>query len=140
MECIAPVAVRVWRQCRTVGRRRLGKRVPAEKRACGLRGFKERTCGARPVLNICRAWPRWRCGHDKCTNDEQANLEPDGAGGTTTVGAVLRNRDGPVALPQTHGSAAPAVCPGVGRGGETAVASRTRVLPVAGYVVHNEEL
>src|SRR5258708_7290062 len=140
MECMAPVAVRVWRQCRTVGRRRFGKRAPAEKRACRQLIFKEKTFGARPVLNICTAWPRRRCGHDKCTNDEPANMESDGAGGTTAVGAVLRNRDGPVALPQTHDSAAPAICPGFGRGGQTAVASRTRVLPVTGHVVHNEEL
>ena len=67
-------------------------------------------------------------------------MEPDGAGGTTTVGAIWRNGDGPVALPQAHGSATPAVRPGLGRGGEAAIASGTRVLPVAGHVVHNEEL
>src|ERR1019366_904117 len=139
MECIAPVAVCVWQQCQTLGRRRPAKRAGA-KRARKEHSFKEKTFRARPGLNICRAWPRWRCGHDKCTNDEHTSMESDGAGGTAAIGAVWRNGDGTVALPQAHGGAAAAVCPGLGRGGEAAVAAGARVLPDAGHVVHDEKL
>jgi RNA polymerase sigma factor (sigma-70 family) len=67
--------------------------------------FREKTFKARPRLNICRAWLRWRCGYDKGTQDEHTSMEPDGTGGTTTVGAIWRNGNGTVALPQAHGSA-----------------------------------
>src|SRR6267378_6983938 len=140
MECIAAVAVSVWRRCRILGRRRLAKRAPAAKHACKERTFQEKTFRVRPVLNTCRAWPRWRCGHDKGTNDEHTSMEPDGTGGTTTVGAIWRNGNGPVALPQAHGSAATALCPGLGRGREVAVAPGTRVFPITGHVVHDEKL
>src|ERR1700730_11214661 len=123
MECIAPVAVCVWRQCRTLGRRPIASRAPAEKRGCKERTFEEKTSRARPVLNVCRARPRWRCGHDKGTHDGHTNMEPDGTGGTTTVGTIWRNGTGTVALPQAHGSVATALCPGLGRGGEAAVAA-----------------
>src|SRR4029077_17408341 len=103
LECIAPVAACGWRQCPTPGRARLAKRVPDAKRACPESTFKEKTSGARPVLNICRAWPRWRDGYDKGTHGEHASMEPDGTGGTTTVGAIWRNGNGTVALPQAHG-------------------------------------
>src|SRR5208337_2017542 len=49
-------------------RQRPAKRAAA-KRARKERRFKEKTFRARPGLNICRAWPRWRCGHDKRTSD-----------------------------------------------------------------------
>jgi len=88
------------------------------------RTFREKTFRAGPRLNVCRAWQQWRCGHEKCTN-EHTSMEFYGASGTTTVGAVWRNGDGPVALPQAHGSTATAVRPGLGRGGEAAVAAGT---------------
>src|SRR6266403_654307 len=67
-------------------------------------------------------------------------MEPDGTGGTTTVSAIWRNGNGTVALPQAHDSAATTLCPGLGRGGEAAVAAGTRVFPVAGHVIHDEKL
>ena len=67
-------------------------------------------------------------------------MEPDGTGGTTTVGTIWRNGNGTVALPQAHGSAATALCPGLGRGREAAVAAGTGVFPVTGHVVHDEKL
>src|SRR5258706_16399417 len=131
MECIAAVAVCVWRQCRILGRRRLAKRDPVANRACGQR-FREKTFGAQTRLNICRAWPRWRCRHDKGTNDERTSMEPDGTGGTTTVSAIWRNGNGTVALPQAHDSAATTLCPGLGRGGEAADAAGRGGFPGAG--------
>jgi len=43
---------------------------------------KEKIFRARPGLVICRAWPRWRYGHDKYTNDEHTSMESHGACGT----------------------------------------------------------
>src|ERR1700686_4437567 len=140
MECIAAVAAGVWRHCRTLERRRLGERAPAARLARGQQTFREKTFRARPRLNMCRAWLRWRCGHDKGTSEEHTSMELDGTGGTTPVGTIWRNGNGTVALPQAHCSAATALCPGLGRGGEAAVSAGTRVFPVAGHVVHDEKL
>src|SRR5260370_20575205 len=145
MECIAPVAVCAWQQGKTQGRHRPAKPALAAKRACGLgtsevRTFKEKIFRARPALNICRAWRRWRCGYDKCANGELANMESHGPDGTAAVRGVWRNGDGPVALPQAHSGAAAAGCPGLGRGGEAAIAAGPRVLPGAGHGVPDEEL
>src|SRR5208282_85508 len=139
-ECIVPVAVRLWQQCQTLGRRRRAKRVAAKRARKFKRTLKEETFRARPGLIICRAWPRWRCGHDKYTNDQHTSLESPGAGGTAAVGGVWRNGDGPVALPQANGGSAAAVCPGLGRSGKAAVVAGAGVLPDAGHVVHDEEL
>src|SRR4029077_9063514 len=96
MECIAPVAACVWRRCRTLGRHPLARRAPDAKRACTERTFKEKTSGARPILSVCRVWPQWRYGYDQGTHGEHASMEPDGTGGTTTVGAIWRNGNGAV--------------------------------------------
>src|ERR1039458_7035701 len=137
------VGWRRWRQGQPLGRRPPEKRAAAAKRARKERTFnktlKGKTFRARPRLNIWKAWLRWRCGHDKRTSDENTSVESDGAGGTTAIGAIWRDGDGTVALPQTHGSAAAAVRPRLGRGREAAVAAGARVLPVTGYVVHDEE-
>src|SRR6266852_706786 len=140
MECIARVVVRVWQQCQTLGRHRPAKRAHAAKDRWKKRTFHAKTFTARAGLNIWRAWPRWRYGHDKCTNDEHTSIESDGAGGPTAIGAVWRNGDGTVALQEARGRTAAALRPGVGRGGEAAVAAGTRVLPITGHVVHDEEL
>ena len=55
---IAPLAVRVWRQCRTLGSRRPGK-LAAAKLACREPRFNRMiemgTFRGRPGLTICRA-------------------------------------------------------------------------------------
>jgi len=38
-------------------------------------------------------------------------MEPDGTGGTTTVGVIWRNGNRTVVLPSAHDSAATALCP-----------------------------
>src|SRR6266478_1376025 len=134
MGYIAPVAECVWQQCQTLGRHR------AAKDARKKRTFKETTFSARARLDIWRAWPRWRYGHDKYTNDVHTSCESNGAGGTPAISPVWRNGDGPVALPEAHRRTAATLCSSVGRGGEAAVAAGTRVLPITGHVIHDEEL
>src|SRR5260370_22204346 len=98
MECIGRVVGRVWQQCQTLGRHRPAKRAHAAKDTWKKRTFHAKTFTARAGLNIWRAWPRWRYGHDKCTNDEHTIIQSDAAVGPTAIVADSGNVDGTATL------------------------------------------